>query len=157
MIQNIIIIKDGTAIFNENFGECHKLNSDPILLSAFFDALLSFASEFEQGTLEQIKFKKTNINYLKMNKLLYIVISDISDGINVIKSKLNKISKLFNDKYNLILENYSGEISQFKDFRNILLDMNLAQINCGEHPDCNDCENRVEISSTFTEIVTVEK
>jgi len=61
MIQNIIIIKDGTAIFNENFGDCHKLNSDPLLLSAFFDALLSFASEFEQGSLEQIKEGKVQV------------------------------------------------------------------------------------------------
>ncbi|MHA1187230.1 MAG: hypothetical protein ACTSXA_05920 [Candidatus Heimdallarchaeota archaeon] len=157
MIQNIIVIKDGTAIFNENFGECHKLNSDPLLLSAFFDALLSFASEFEQGNLEQIKFKKTNVNYLKIDELLYIAISDISDRIDVIKSKLNKIAKLFTERYHSIIDDYSGEISLFKDFRQILLDKNVAQINCGEHSDCNDCENRIDISSTFAEIVTVEK
>jgi hypothetical protein len=157
MIQNLIVIKNGTAIYNGTFGDCHKLNSDPMLLSAFFDALLAFAKEFEQGTLEQLKFKKSNINYLKINDLLFIAITDISDKINVIKSKLGKIASLFKERYDKILNNYSGEISQFMDFGNILIESNIAQKNCGEHSDCHDCPNRISTNPTFSEIIELEK
>lgn len=157
MIQNLIVIKNGTAIFNGNFGDCHKLNSDPMLLSAFFDALLTFALEFEQGTLEQLKFKKSNINYLKMNDLLFIAITDISDDINVIKSKLGKVANLFIERYDKILVNYSGEITKFRDFGDILIELEIAQKNCGEHSDCIDCPNRILTSPTFSDIIELEK
>ena len=157
MIQNLIIIKNGATIFNENFGECHKLNSNPMLLSAFFDALLSFAEEFEQGTLEQLKFKKSNINYLKFDDLLYIAITDITDETNVIKSKLNKVAELFTEKYEINLLNHSGEFTQFRNFSDILIELGIAQRNCGEHSDCSECSNRITTSPTFTEIIDSKK
>ena len=152
MMQNIIIIDDGIALFNKNFGECHKLDSNPILLAAFFDAMFKFAAEFDQGISEQMKFKNSNINYLKENKMLFIVISDPKDNANVIQSKLNKIAELFNERYHNVLPNYNGEISLFNDFSN-LLELKIAEKNCGEHLDCKDCPNRISTSNAMNDIM----
>ncbi|MHA1462887.1 MAG: hypothetical protein ACTSQ0_07455 [Candidatus Heimdallarchaeota archaeon] len=153
MIQNLIIIKDSLTIFSENFGNCHKLNSDPLLLSAFFDALLIFANEFEQGKLEQLSFKNTKVHFYSKDKILFLAISDIEDKQGVIQTKLKKIAKFFLDKYAKILTNYSGETSQFKEFKNLLIEEKIAQINCGKYSECSSCPNRDNDNAILTEIL----
>ncbi len=153
MIQNLIIIKDSLSIFNTNFGNCHKLDSDPLLLSAFFDALLIFANEFEQGKLEQLNFKDTKVNFYSKDKLLFLTISDLDDKQGVIQTKLKKIAKFFLDEYAEVLTNYNGEISQFYEFKDLLIEEKIAQINCGKYPECSSCPNRDNDSVILTEML----
>jgi len=153
MIQNLIIIQDGLAIFNENFGDCHKTNSNPLLLSAFFDALLNFSYEFEQGNLEQVSFKNALVHFYSKDKLLFVAISDLEDTQEKIISKLKLAAKLFLDKYSEILEDYSGEISQFNDFRNLLLENDITQINCGKYTQCSYCQNKDNENTIISEII----
>ncbi|MGC9780773.1 MAG: hypothetical protein HZR80_16140 [Candidatus Heimdallarchaeota archaeon] len=157
MIQNLIIIKDGTTLLNDNFGNCHSLNSNPILLSAFFEALISFSEEFEQGTLEQLKFENTNVNFLKSNGLLYILVSDTSDRMQTIRSKLKKIARLFNEKFGNTVKDFTGEITSFSQFKNTLLELEIAQKNCGKHSECSEYPDKENNSSILDQIIKTEK
>ena len=153
MIQNLIILKDSLTIYNENFGDCHKLHSNPMLLSAFFDALLNFSYEFEQGNLEQVSFKNALVHFYNENRLLFIAISDLEDTQDKILPKLKITAKLFQEKYSDIIEDYSGEISQFNGFRDILLENNITQINCGKNSECSYCSKKDDENSILSEII----
>jgi hypothetical protein len=139
MIQNLIIIKDGATLLSENFGSCHNLHGNPILLSGFFDALISFSEEFEQGSLDQLKFKNSSVNFLKSDGLLYIIVSDLEDSLSDNTTKLKKIARLFFGEYGKYLVDFSGEITSFDDFKETLLNLEIAQKNCGKHSECSEC------------------
>jgi len=153
MIQNLIIIKDGSTLLSEDFGECHSLHSNPILLSGFFDALMSFSEEFEQGSLEQLRFKNANVNFLKSNGLLYVIVTDLEDNLTVNTTKLNKIAQLFYRGYGKFLSNFSGEITSFDKFKDTILELGIAQKNCGNHKECSDCQNSAKNNPILDEIM----
>ena len=153
MIQNLIIIKDGSTLLSENFGSCHKLHRNPILLSGFFDALVSFSEEFEQGSLDQLKFKNSNVNFLKSDGLLYIIVSDLDDSFSNISTKLRKIARLFFGEYGKFLIDFSGEITSFDKFSMILLDLGIAQKNCGNHSECSECPDNNNPNPILDEIM----
>lgn len=153
MIQNLIIIKDGTTLLSENFGNCHSLQGNPILLSGFFDALTSFSEEFEQGSLDQLKFKNASVNFLKSDGLLYIIVSDLEDSLTSNTTKLKKIARLFFGEYGKYLVNFSGEITSFDDFKDTLLNLGIAQKNCGKHSECSECPDSNKPNLVFDEIM----
>ncbi len=153
MIQNLIIIKDGATLLSENFGSCHSLQGNPILLSGFFDALISFSEEFEQGSLDQLKFKNTNVNFLKSDGLLYIIVSDIEDSFASISTKLRRIARLFFGEYGKFLVDFSGEITSFDNFKVTLLDLGIAQKNCGKHSECSECPDSYNPNPILDEIM----
>lgn len=144
-------------LLNESFGDCHQLTSNPILVSGFFVALLSFANEFEQGSLEQLTFQNARINFLKDNGILYVTIFDRSDRVSTIKSNFKKIVKIFNENYKSILDNFSGEITSFISFRLSLLELEITQINCHENSNCNECHKKNEENPIFKEILERKK
>ena len=153
MIQNLIIIKDGSTLLSENFGNCHSLHSNPILLSGFFDALISFSEEFEQGSLEQLRFHNANVNFLKSDGLLYVIVTDLEDSLSVNTTKLRKIAKLFFSEYGIYLTDFNGEITSFDKFKNTILELGIAQKNCGNHAECLDCQNSSKDNPILDEIL----
>ena len=153
MIQNLIIIKDGSTLLSENFGSCHSLHGNPILLSGFFEALISFSEEFEQGSLDQLKFKNTNMNFLKSDGLLYIIVSDLEDSFTTISTKLKKIARLFFGEYGTFLTDFSGEITSFDNFKKTLLNLGIAQKNCGKHSECSECPDSNNPNPILDEIL----
>ncbi len=153
MIQNLIIIKDGSTLLSENFGNCHSLYSNPILLSGFFDALMSFSEEFEQGSLEQLRFKNANVNFFKSNGLLYVIVTDLEDSLFANTTKLHRIAQLFYSEYGKFLTNFSGEISSFDNFKKTILELGIAQKNCGKNNECIDCQNSSKNNSILDEIM----
>ncbi|NHJ32852.1 MAG: hypothetical protein FK732_08315 [Asgard group archaeon] len=153
MIQNLIIIKDGSTLLSEDFGSCHSLQGNPVLLSGFFDALVTFSEEFEQGILEQLRFKNANVNFLKSNGLLYIIVSDLEDSLSSNTTKLRKIASLFFNEYGKHLVNFTGEITFFNKFKDTLLDLGIAQKNCGKHSECTECQNNSNPNPILDEIL----
>ncbi|NPE07708.1 MAG: hypothetical protein GNW80_05460 [Asgard group archaeon] len=153
MIQNLIIIKDGSTLLSDNYGSCHSLHGNPILLSGFFDALISFSEEFEQGSLDQLKFKNTNVNFLKSDGLLYIIVSDLDDSFTTISTKLRRIARLFFREYGTFLTDFSGEITSFDNFKKTLLDSGIAQKNCGKHSECSECPDSNNPNPILDEIL----
>ena len=73
--------------------------------------------------------------------MLYVFIADTIDDPNAINFKIKKIASLFNDMYSELIRDFSGEVSRFNDFKDVLIDMNLAQRNCGGRPECEGCPN----------------
>jgi len=153
MIQNLIIIKDGSTLLSENFGNCYSLHGNPILLSGFFDALISFSEEFEQGSLDQLKFKNSNVNFLKSDGLLYIIVSDLDDSLASIRTKLRRIARLFFGEYGKFLINFNGEITSFEKFKKTLLELGIAQKNCGKHSECSECPDSNNPNPILDEIM----
>jgi hypothetical protein len=74
-------------------------------------------------------------------RTFYLFVTDIEEEKREIKFKIQRIAKIFNEKYSEVLENFNGNISQFDSFGQILIEMNLAQKNCGGHPECVGCPN----------------
>ncbi|MFX1451872.1 MAG: hypothetical protein ACFFCM_13585 [Promethearchaeota archaeon] len=143
---------NGVLLLDRNFGECQSFNGNSSLISSFISALTIFSGEFTVSPLKSIHFTDFKIHFYKdpgnLN-ILYILIVDSEDDPNQIDYKLQKISTLFIEKYLNILENFNGKISQFDKFGDLLIKMNLAQKNCGGHPECKECPNREKNSKIF--------
>ncbi len=73
--------------------------------------------------------------------MLYFFIADTNEDPKKINFKIKKIASLFNEMYSEFLQDFTGEVSRFNDFKDVLIDMNLAQRNCGGRPECEGCPN----------------
>ncbi len=152
IIRNIFIIRNGVLLLDRNFGECQSFNGSFSLFSGFVSALETFTGEITKSALKSINFEDFKINFYRdLNKLdlLYVLITDLDDNYDQIQHKLKKISRLFLEKHQDILTNFDGNINQFNKFGDILIDMEIAQKNCGGHPECYECQNRNNNSKIF--------
>jgi hypothetical protein len=73
--------------------------------------------------------------------IYFLFVTDIEEEKNEITFKIRKIANIFNEKYSEILENFNGNISRFDSFGTMLIEMKLAQKNCGGHSECIGCPN----------------
>ncbi|MFX1336994.1 MAG: hypothetical protein ACFFDK_00135 [Promethearchaeota archaeon] len=145
MIQNLFVVKDGIALVNQNFGECHSLTQDIDLITSYISALQMISEEITGSSMRSINFDEITFHFYKdTNKLglFYILVVDINDNQGDISNKIRKISELFNQLYFQKIEHFNGNISQFENFGEILIEKNIAQINCGENSECVSCSNR---------------
>ncbi len=147
MIRNIFIIKDGVPLIKLHFGECHSLGSNEELLTGFLCALQNFSKELTGSTIKSINLEEYNFYFYKDERrpdLLHVFISDGGEDPSDINFKIQKIAGIFTSKYDSTLEAFDGEVSQFDDFKQVLLDMNLARKNCGGHEECEGCPNNTK-------------
>ncbi|MHA1221037.1 MAG: hypothetical protein ACTSQB_04820 [Candidatus Heimdallarchaeota archaeon] len=157
MMQNILVLKDGSTLVNENFGDCRSIHSNPILLSGFFEALLSFSEEMHRGKLEQLQFENASVNFLKMNGLVFIAVCDKIDSLRKIKKKLSRIAEIFWVDYEKYLTNFSGEITVFSKFKEKLLKFEIVHRNCGKYTECTDCPNHLNDNPIVNEVLEKRK
>ena len=156
MIRNLIIIdKKGTNLLEVNFGECHSLAANPLVISSFISAIYAFGQSLNGRGIKNIRFE--HLYFMLYTKKEFIFLISVDDDLeSENRAKLERISSLFLEKYSQELREFeeTNTPSDFTEFINILLDLDIAQKNCGEHPDCEDCPNhRVlpldEISKVF--------
>lgn len=144
MIQNLFVIRNGIAIVQQNFGNCHSLNYEPNLVTSFISALQSFSQEITGSSIKNMEFEDYIFHFLRdpdFPEIFYCLVTDIEDDKNEISFKIKKIASIFKEKYGDTLKEFTHEISQYRNFGNILIDMHLAQKNCGGQPECVGCPN----------------
>ena len=149
MIRNIFIIKDGIPLMKLNFGECHSLQVEDDLLTGFISGLVSFSREATGSSIKKMTFDDYVFHFLKQisgSHLLYVLVSEEGDEMEEIEFKMNKIADLFHERYSSVMEDFCGEVSRFEEFKQLLLDMNLAQKNCGGRPECDGCPNSSNVA-----------
>ena len=158
MIRNLIIIdKKGTNLLEVNFGECHSLAADPLMISSFISAIYAFGQSLNSRGIKNIRFEHLYFMLYTQNEFIFLIsVDDDLESEN--RAKLERISSLFLERYSEQLRELeeASTTPDFTEFIDLLLDLDIAQKNCGEHPDCEDCPNhRVlpldEISKAFLE------
>lgn len=148
MIRNIFIIQNGIALVKLHFGNCHSLTGDSTLIAGFMSGLDSFSQEITGSSIKSMTVEDYHFYFYKNGdplELLYVFICDSDDDSEQIDFKLKKTAELFQDKYAGKVDDFDGEISKFKAFKETLLDMNIAQKNCGGRPECEGCPNSTNV------------
>jgi len=152
IIRNIFIIRNGILLLEKNFGDCWSFGEGTAMMTGFISAFNSFSVEITDSLLKSINFEDFTIYIYKdpnEKKLLYILITDIEDDPNQIQFKLEKIASLFKTKYGKYFNNFRGNISYFETFSDILIEMNVAQKNCGGYSECIECPNREKYNRIY--------
>jgi hypothetical protein len=144
MIRNIFIIQEGIALVKFNFGECHSLSADGHLIAGFMSGLETFTKEITGSSIHTIDIGDYKFHFLKDNSsfnLLYVFLCENESQKAKIDFKMKKTAELFTEQYEEELKNFYGEISIFQNFKETLLEMNIAKKNCGGRPECVGCPN----------------
>ncbi|MHA1144619.1 MAG: hypothetical protein ACTSRW_07775 [Candidatus Helarchaeota archaeon] len=144
MIRNVFIIMNHICMVNRNFGQCQSLGNDPQLISGFLGAIDTFASEVANQSMKSIEFGELKLHFYKHSKnveLLVVLVTDLNEKQDLIQYKLEKIASIFIEQYADHIENFKGDVEIFENFGDILIEMKLAQKNCGGRPECDGCPN----------------
>ena len=143
MIRNLIILHSaGLDLYATNFGECHSMGGDPSMLGAFFSAIHKFGQANEGGSIQQVEFEHLTFLVKEMDDLLFVISFD-DDSVKENIVKLDRIADIFTHVYGHYLNDTNDTISipDTTDFDNLLIDLKIAQRNCGGRPLCEGCPN----------------
>ncbi|MHA1390609.1 MAG: hypothetical protein ACTSUZ_03740 [Candidatus Thorarchaeota archaeon] len=144
MIRNLIIInKEGRALLSTNFGECHSLGEDDVMVSGFISALHGFSKILEATTLDQIELGALTFILMAKGNLVFALSAD-DENISEHKSTLVQIIELFEDLYDYytVCVEPDIDIAIFQEFPKFLVDHEILKPNCGKYTECEDCPNR---------------
>ncbi|MGY5874942.1 MAG: hypothetical protein RTU30_04280 [Candidatus Thorarchaeota archaeon] len=143
MIRNVIVLDiNGRSLLTANFGDCHSLGEDPLVVSGFISAVHSFSKTLSGQGVDEIKLGSLNFLIQHHGKLLFVMTSDEDDA-ETNKSKLKRVVRFFLEMYSGVIETLDEDtnLSVFDGFGQGLVDIGFAEKNCRENPDCDDCEN----------------
>jgi len=137
----LILEKTGVLLFKKNFGECHSFGSDPDLISGFLAAIVHYASIASEQPLGGIDFGTLKMA-IKINKeRIYAILYENTDDPKVMQTRLQRIIELFDNTYEKELKEFNGDVSKFDKFGEKLIELKMAQKNCGGRPECKGCPN----------------
>jgi hypothetical protein len=143
MIRNLIILHSaGVDLFATNFGECHSMGSDPAMLGSFFSAIHKYGQSVMSGAIQQVEFDHLTFLVKELENLIFVISfdDDLAEE-NIIK--LDRIADIFIQVYGHYLTDSEDAIAipDTTDFDNLLIDLKIAQRNCGGRPLCEGCPN----------------
>ena len=107
--------ESGIAVFIQNFTP-FPTNMDMDIIGGFLIAILNFAQEVAQQSIELIQLSQLKISYTITSKFVFILFSDFTLDQIWIKKKLNTIQETFYQKYEESINNFYGNINLFKNF-----------------------------------------
>jgi len=143
MIRDLLVLtKSGMSLVSAYFGECHSLGPDVMLTSGFVSAVLSFGQELTGQEVKRISFGDLHLLFQARDQLLMLIAVD-DDDFESNQVKLQRIADLFFENYGDLLEDghFMGNLTPFEGFRDLLIELNIAQKNCGGRPECKGCPN----------------
>jgi len=117
LIHNVYIIdqRTGICLLHRKYGSI-EFNQD--LVSGFLTALKDFSIEFSKGSGE-LKVIDMQVFYLMLvfrEGVLVTAAADKNDDAKITHKALNTIIDKFVDKYEINLENWTGDVRIFRDF-----------------------------------------
>ncbi|MHA2386782.1 MAG: hypothetical protein ACXAEE_11290 [Candidatus Thorarchaeota archaeon] len=118
------------------------MGGDPSMLSAFFSAIHKFGQANEGGPIQQVEFEHLTFLVKEMDDLLFVISFD-DDNVKENVVKLDRIADIFTHVYGHYLTDGEDAIGipDTTDFDNLLIDLKIAQRNCGGRPLCEGCPN----------------
>ena len=149
LIQNIFVFKAGVALVNQNFGQCHSLSRDINLVSSYLYALQQLSVEITGTPIKSLNFEEIALHFYKDPNdpnIFYVIVSDADDNRDEINFKIHRIAEIFDQNYKEYLQEFNGNIVPFRNFGEILINMNLAEKNCGGGSECEDCSHNNDFS-----------
>jgi len=149
LIQNIFIFKSGIILVSQNFGLCHALGNDINLVSSYLYALQQLSVEITGTSIKSLIYEKIALHFYKDPydpNIFYVIVTDINDDLEEINFKIHRIAEIFDKNYKDNLQDFHGNISPFRNFGDILIEMNLAEKNCGGGSECEGCSHNEEFS-----------
>ena len=142
MIRDVLIMaKSGLPLFHQHFGECHSFGRGLEIESSFISALQIFSNELTGSEMRMLELTNKKLIFHQTPNNIFAVLCEKADMNTEIISKAQKISELFETTYSEELCQFNGDVNLFHNFRNQLIELNIAQNNCGGRPECNDCPN----------------
>ncbi len=144
MIRNVIVLDiNGRSLLTANFGDCHTLGEDPLVISGFISAVHSFSQTLSGQGVDEIKLGSLNFLIQHRGELIFVMTSDEDDA-ETNKGKLERVVSFFLEMYSGVIETLDDDtdLSVFDGFGPSLVEIGFADKNCGENPDCEDCENK---------------
>ncbi len=143
MIRNLFVIDgEGNNVVAVNFGECHSIGENEKVVSGFISAIQSFSKMVSGEGASEIRLGNLFFVMNNHNDLLFALASDTNkDDEN--ERKLERIMSLFIERYAdyLDTDQSTKDYTIFDEFGSLLITSGIAERNCGEHPDCEECEN----------------
>ncbi|NVM37822.1 MAG: hypothetical protein HWN81_19680 [Candidatus Lokiarchaeota archaeon] len=149
MIQNIFIFKAGIALVDQNFGQCHALGNDINLISSYLYAIQQISLEITGTSIKSLNFEKIAFHFYRDpndSNIFYVVVTDVDDNLEGNNFKIHRIAEIFDKTYKNYLQEFHGNIVPFRTFGDILIDMNIAQRNCGGGSECEGCTHNDDFS-----------
>ena len=126
MIESIHIVNrsSGISLFVKNFKEKpqsikYPLNKE-IIFVGFLKAIEDISEETRNQSVEEIILNESKIVFYKNKQLICVGITPKTDDSDVTRDVLKKIGDTFSEKYENELEFFSGRVSDFDNFSNIL-------------------------------------
>ncbi|WP_371805395.1 hypothetical protein [Candidatus Lokiarchaeum ossiferum] len=157
MIRDILVInKAGLPLVALNFGNCHSFKSNPSEFAGLISIIQQYCKTFTGQEINIVEMNKLKIGFYSKKNLQFCIIFDVEDDSTSALNKIEMIAKLFITYYDVKLIKFNGNINLFKDFGDLLITSNIAQKNCGNRNDCNDCPNS-DKNLEITEILSANK
>ncbi|MHA1271109.1 MAG: hypothetical protein ACTSPY_15050 [Candidatus Helarchaeota archaeon] len=144
MIHSLWILKDGICLLQLNCG-CFEIN--PHLFTGFLSALSSFTQETIKQNINIIVLEDLKFIFDKNNDLYFILCSEKLDNNVLLHKILIRIQIQFLNRYYTDISNWSGEISKFIPFGEIIDKIISCSVQ-GTKLFCENCEKI--IPGTFT-------
>lgn len=141
MIRNLFILDEsGHSLVSAYFGECHSFGDDDKLVTGFISALHSIGQTLAGHGVDEINLGLLHFVILSERNLLFaIAVQD--DSSKAAKVKLAQIADMFLERYGTTIFDVkeSDKFSMFQSFPEELIQVGIAQTNCGKHPNCSEC------------------
>lgn len=141
--QNLLIIEreSGVCVFEGMFRE-DELGVDADLMGGFLVAMLQFANELQEDTIQAIRLRKRQIVYDVSKNL--IVTAAVRPGVDAdaIQDTLRRIRKDFKHRYKHQLSAWDGNVEQFDAFGDQLRDLGIEAATTGTNTDAAEPERR---------------
>ncbi len=142
MIRDLLILhSSGIPIFSQNFGECHSFDRNVDEFSAFISAIRMFSEQMLGEEIKLIVMEEKKFAFHREGLYTYALITDVGDPKSEILTKIRKVAEIFSATYGEKLQKFTGNTSDFENFGNILIELKVAQKNCGGRPECEGCPN----------------
>jgi len=117
VILKLFIIGPGGILYYSKSFFSH-IEVDEGVLSGFLAAFSDFANEIKGGEVKALIFREFNFiySYSSEFKLMFIIVTDTIGLEEEVKRKVDLMKKEFIKRYKPQLENWSGNISIFREF-----------------------------------------
>jgi len=139
---------------NQNFKQNYSLDSDMHLISCFISAIQSFSIELTGSTMKTINFENFTFHFSKDSNnpdILYVFVTNNDHDPKDLNCKIHRIASVFINEYGTKLNTFKGEITPFNRFADTLIEMKIAEKNCGDYQNCIMCPFNTKKSQIMIE------
>lgn len=117
-------------------------------MTGFISAIQSFSKEITGSNVKTINFDNFIFHFYKhpeYDDLIFLLITDNDFETKYIYCKIQKVADLFINKYNRKIDDFDGQLGQFDDFIELVIEERIHEQFCGDNKKCVKCPYLEEI------------